>query len=103
MRLERVRAHAQHHRAALLEVLHVLVERQDLGRAHEREVERIEEQHHVLPFELGQREGLDVVIAIHRGRGEIRGGLANEDGHDGISRKRMDAAAQPQRHYSTLY
>ena len=74
-----VDAAAEHFNAALLELLNVVRERQDLRGAHESEVEGVEEQDDVLAA-LERRQGQALGLAVgHDGiNGEVGGGLLDE-------------------------
>mmetsp|Transcript_40023 Transcript_40023/g.103617 ORF Transcript_40023/g.103617 Transcript_40023/m.103617 type:complete len:299 (+) Transcript_40023:248-1144(+) len=74
VRVDGVRRHGDHLGAFLAEVLDNGVERHDLGRAHEGEVERVEEQDHVLPLEALQTDLLRGVVR-HGCRQRERGRL----------------------------
>src|SRR5690349_951133 len=52
--------------AHLLEVLILLVESLDLGRAHESEVQGIEKEHHPLPFVIGKLDLLEFPVRHQR-------------------------------------
>jgi hypothetical protein len=67
--------------AALLEFVQAVIEGDQLGRADEGEVERVEKQNNILALEIGQLQRLDFIVAINGGCGEIGGLLANENGH----------------------
>src|SRR5690606_33841363 len=65
---------------ALLELLELLVERDDLGRAHEREVERVEEEDDVLPVLAAQLAARLEVRELHVDELEATNSLCLEVG-----------------------
>ena len=67
--------------AAALEILELLVEGDDLGRAHEGEVQGIEEQDHVLAPEVGKLKFVVEAVVRHHGRGGEVGSLGRNQGH----------------------
>jgi hypothetical protein len=81
---------ADHLHPPLLELVEAMVVGHDLGGAHEREIERPEEEHDVLPFQRLEVEFLDGSVRIDRRGLEIRGALGDEDAHgcDAPFRKR---------------
>lgn len=70
----------QHSRVQCFELGNAVRERDDLGRAHEREVQRVEEQHDVLALVVRQRDGLKLTINYGVGR-EHGGRLADRENH----------------------
>ncbi|MNQ99947.1 hypothetical protein D3C85_1157040 [compost metagenome] len=75
--------HADHFHAASLEFRNAVVQGDQLGRAHEGEVERVEEHQAVFAFDgLGQGEAVnDLAIAQNGSDGEVRSLLAYEYAH----------------------
>src|SRR5262249_42495398 len=66
--------------ADLAELAGAVVEGENLGRADEREVERVEKQYQVLALVVGQGHVLEVTVD-HRLAAEVRGGLLYVCGH----------------------
>ena len=84
--------YAQHFGVAAREVCVAIGESGDFRGAHEGEVQRIEEQHHILAVVVGKSDLLKFLIH-HGGGGEVRSRQANESGH-GVRRKEKGRAAE---------
>jgi len=82
----RIDRHADHFHVAGLEVRDAVIESDQLGRADEGEVQRVEEHQGVLALGGGAEAVVldDGTIGEDGGNGEIRGGLANENGHGAL-------------------
>ncbi len=75
----RIHRNTDNFRVAVLKIFESFIESEDLGRADEREVERVEEQHDVLPVQGREREVfVEAVVGKHRSRGEIRRGFGDQ-------------------------
>jgi len=68
---------ADQHRVDLLELLHVIIERDDLGRADEGEVKRVEVEDDPLAKERGKFDVAERSVGMKRRARELRGRLAN--------------------------
>ncbi|MNQ94860.1 hypothetical protein D3C85_1103980 [compost metagenome] len=79
----RIDRNADHFHVARLEVRNTVVQSDQLGRADEGEVQRVEEHQAVLAFDgRGQVEVFNDLAIAEDGRdGEVRGLLANEYAH----------------------
>jgi hypothetical protein len=75
----RVDGYADDFHIALFEFIQTMIEGDDFGRAYKSEIQRVEEHHGSLGFDvLFQVEILvDIVVAHHGNSGEIGGGFAD--------------------------
>ncbi len=76
----RVHGRAEHLGVELPELAEPVREREDLGRAHEREVEGIEEKDDPFPLVIGKAIRVELAVE-HAFEGEFRGHSADELGH----------------------
>lgn len=79
----RVDAHGDDLRAARFEIVNTVVERDDLRRAHEGEVERVKEQYADLAVQefLQIEVFFDLVVGQHGFRSKVWGGFADKYAH----------------------
>ncbi|MOA10613.1 hypothetical protein D3C78_1305100 [compost metagenome] len=79
----RVDRHRDHFNVTVAELSHAVIQSDQLGRADEGEVQRVEEHQAVLAFDgRGQVEAVDdFAIAQYGWNSEVRGSFANEYAH----------------------
>jgi hypothetical protein len=78
-----IHRHTHHLRVDLAELLDAVAEGEDFGGAHEGEVQGVEEQHQVLPLEVGQFH-TNEVLTENGFLVKVGGGLTNESGHGAL-------------------